>query len=121
MEQDQAQNEEQNGDKNAHAPALVKTEPQDDTNGDITMADVHPLPPASSAEPNGDEAEDKNADEAKKEVKLEDLFADVDSDDEFPSTNKTTQSNILPTSSPGPASSPRQEYVLVQRTRTRPS
>lgn len=74
--------------------APVKAEVQDETNGDITMADVNPLP--SSEEP-------------KKEVKLEDLFADVDSDEEFPSTEKTTQSNILPTSSPGPASSPVQE------------
>lgn len=73
--------------------APVKTEALDETNGDITMADVNPLPPNE---------------EPKKEVKLEDLFADVDSDEEFPHT-KNTQSNILPTSSPGPASSPAQE------------
>lgn len=77
--------------------APVKTEAQDETIGDITMADVQPLPAAE---------------EPSKEVKLEDLFADVDSDDEFQDSKKTTQSSILPTSSPGVASSPAQEYAL---------
>lgn len=73
--------------------APVKAEAQDETNGDITMADINPMPPA----------------EESKEVKLEDLFADVDSDDEFPSTEKTAENNILPTSSLGPTSSSVQE------------
>lgn len=112
---DQAQDGEQSREHNEHqdAPMAVKDEPQDDTNGDITMADVHPLPDPAARETNDDEARD----DAKKEVKLEDLFADVDSDDEFPSTSKTNQSNALPTSSPGPASSPDQEYVLPSERR----
>lgn len=72
----------------------VKTEPQDETDGDITMADVNPLPPPQ---------------DTKKEVKLEELFAD-DSDEEFPSTGgKATQSQTFPTSSPGPDSSAEQK------------
>lgn len=74
--------------------APVKTEALDESSADITMADANPLPATE---------------DTKKEVKLEDLFDDVDSDDEFPSTEKTTQSNILPTSSPGLTSSPGQE------------
>lgn len=76
----------------------VKTEPQDETDGDITMADVNPMPPPQ---------------DAKKDVKLEDLFAD-DSDDEFPSTGNPTQSQPLPTSSPGPESSAEQKSVHLQ-------
>ncbi|CAN8104874.1 unnamed protein product [Discula destructiva] len=69
--------------------APSKSEPQpDETLGDITMADVNPMP---------------SSDQEKKEIKLEDLFAD-DSDDEFPSTERTTHGQILPTSSPGPDS-----------------
>lgn len=49
----------------------VKTEVQDDTTADITIADVNAM--TISEEP-------------KKDVKLEELFADVDSDEEFPST-----------------------------------
>lgn len=75
--------------------APVKTEAQpDETNGDITMADVNPMP---------------SSDGAKKEVKLEDLFADVDSDEDFPSTDKATQNRTSPSSSAGPASSLDQE------------
>jgi DNA primase small subunit len=48
------------------------------SNEDIVMVEPESLPSA----PNG--ADDIK--EEKKEVKLEDLFADVDSDDEFPST-----------------------------------
>lgn len=71
--------------------APVKSEPQpDETDGDITMADVNPLAPSE---------------QEKKDIKLEDLFADDSDDDEFPSTEKTTDSQILPTSSPGPDSS----------------
>lgn len=81
-------------DRDQGQDAPVKTEPQpDETDGDITMADVNPMPPA----------EDR-----KKDIKLEDLFAD-DSDDEFPSTGKTTQSQQFPTSSPAPDSSADQE------------
>lgn len=74
--------------------APVKTEPQEDeTDGDITIADVNPAP---------------LTEDTKKDVRLEDLFAD-DSDEEFPSTGKATQSQTLPTSSPGPDSSAEQE------------
>lgn len=73
--------------------AVVGNETKPDaTDGDITMAEVNPLPPAE---------------EEKKDVKLEDLFADVNSDEEFPS-QKPTQSQPSPTSSP-PASSPTQQ------------
>lgn len=72
----------------------VKTEPQDETDGDSTMADINPMPPSK---------------EAKKDIKLEELFAD-DSDEEFPSTGgKATPSQTLPTSSPGPDSSAERE------------
>lgn len=74
--------------------ATIKPEIQpDETDGDITMAEVNPLQPN---------------DEAKKDVKLEDLFADVDSDDEFPG-ERPTQSQPLPTSSPNPSSPVQQE------------
>lgn len=58
----------------------------DDTTADITIADVNAM---------------TISDEPKKEVKLDELFEDVDSDEDFPSTGKTTQSQPLPTSSPG--------------------
>lgn len=88
MEQDEDQSHKDNAD------VPIKTESQHDgTNGDISMADVNALPPVE---------------ESTKEVKLEDLFADVndDEDEEFPSTAKATQSQQSPTSSPGVASSP---------------
>lgn len=71
----------------------VKTETQqDETTTEITMAEVNALR--------------LEEEEPKKEVKLDDLFADVDSDDdEFPSTGRTTQSQVPPTSSPGADSS----------------
>lgn len=65
----------------------------DDTTTDITIADVNAM--TISEEP-------------KKEVKLDELFADVDSDEEFPSTGNATQSQPLPTSPPGPDSSAEQ-------------
>lgn len=72
------------------SPAKNGTQP-DETTTEITMAEVNAL---------------RLEEEPKKEVKLDDLFADVDSDDdEFPSTGRTTQSQVLPTSSPGPESS----------------
>lgn len=88
MEQD----EDQSHKDNADVPVKAES-PPDDTNGDITMADVNTLPPTE---------------DSTKEVKLEDLFADVDDDEdeEFPSTAKPTQSQQTATSSPGPASSP---------------
>lgn len=74
-------------DRDEAQDAPAQSEPQpDETDGDITMADVNPMPPSE---------------DEKKDIKLEDLFAD-DSDDEFPSTDKTTQSQALP-SSPGGA------------------
>lgn len=67
-------------------PAANGTQP-DETNTEITMAEVNAL---------------RLEEEPKKEVKLDDLFADVDSDDdEFPSTARATQSQVPPTSSPG--------------------
>ncbi|KAK7924273.1 p48 polypeptide of DNA primase [Apiospora marii] len=63
------------------------------SNGDITMAEPETLPSTS----NGAAVEEK------KEVKLEDLFADVDSDDdEFPSSRpQETQPSSSPTAAPG--------------------
>ncbi|KUI72496.1 DNA primase small subunit [Cytospora mali] len=63
---------------------------EDETTGDISMADVKANLPSE---------------ESKNEAKLDELFADDDSDEEFPSTGKTTQSQPIPTSSPGPDSS----------------
>ncbi|KAL1862948.1 p48 polypeptide of DNA primase [Diaporthe australafricana] len=73
------------------SPAKNGTQPDESTT-EITMAEVNAL---------------RLEEEPKKEVKLEELFADVDSDsdDEFPSTGRATQSQVLPTSSPGPDSS----------------
>lgn len=63
------------------------------SNDDITMAEPEALPSTS----NGADFEEK------KEVKLEDLFADVDSDDEeFPSSRpQETQPSSSPTAAPG--------------------
>lgn len=67
------------------SPARNGTQP-DESNTEITMAEVKAL---------------RLEEEPKKEVNLDDLFADVDSDDdEFPSTSKATQSQVPPTSSP---------------------
>ncbi|KAH9906060.1 prim-pol domain-containing protein [Xylariomycetidae sp. FL2044] len=59
------------------------------TDNDITMAEPQALPTASD-------------NEEKKDVKLEDLFADVDSDDEFPSSkpveDKMSSSPLAPSS-----------------------
>lgn len=65
-----------------------------ETVGDITMVDVNAMPQNQEQEPG-------------KEIKLDEMFADddLDEDEEFPSTSRTTQSQILPTSSPGPESS----------------
>lgn len=80
------------------SPAKNGTQP-DETTTEITMAEVNAL---------------RLEEEPKKEVKLDDLFADVDSDDdEFPSTGRTTQSQVLPTSSPGPESSAMPESVIL--------
>ena len=75
------------------------------TNDDITMAEPDALPGAT----NGDTAATDNGngeEETKKsEVKLEDLFADVDSDDEFPSsrpqaTPQSSSPGVAPSSPP---------------------
>lgn len=80
------------------SPAKNGTQP-DETTTEITMAEVNAL---------------RLEEEPKKEVKLDDLFADVDSDDdEFPSTGRATQSQVLPTSSPGPDSSGTPESVIL--------
>ena len=78
--------------------APVKKEDQpDEGSTEITMAEVNAL---------------RLEEEPKKEVKLDDLFADVDSDDdEFPGTGKSTQSQVPPTSSPAPDSSGTPESV----------
>lgn len=77
----------------------VKSEPQpDETDGDITMADVNPAP---------------TPEQEKKDIKLEDLFADDsdvfadDSDEEFPSTERSS----------GPDSSADQMYGIFRDTR----
>lgn len=64
-----------------------------DDDDDITMAE----PDALSSATNGASAEEKS------EVKLEDLFADVESDDEFPSSRPQ---EIKMSSSPEEDSSP---------------
>lgn len=79
------------------SPVKNGTQP-DESNTEITMAEVNAL---------------RLEEEPPKEVKLDDLFADIDSDgDEFPSTGKTTQSQVPPTSSPGPDSSGTPELVI---------
>lgn len=80
------------------SPAKNGTQPDESTT-EITMAEVNAL---------------RLEEEPKKEVKLEELFADVDSDsdDEFPSTGRTTQSQVLPTSSPGLDSSSAPKSVI---------
>ena len=45
--------------------------------GDVPMADAEPEPEAADTTPNG----------VDKDVKLEELFSDADSDEEFPSSN----------------------------------
>ena len=66
----------------------------DDAEQDMTMADV---------EIAGDKVASTNA-EIKSEVKLEDLFADMDSDDEFSSSNVKTQDIKSPGSQEAPSS-----------------
>lgn len=80
------------------SPVKNGTQP-DETTTEITMAEVNAL---------------RLEEEPKKEVKLDDLFADVDSDDdEFPSTGRPTQSQVLPTSSPGADMSGTPESVIL--------
>lgn len=66
-----------NGDALRHAPAEE----------DIDMADAasEPVPIAAKMEEE-EPADGSSGGEKKEDVKLEDLFADVDSDDEFPSS-----------------------------------
>lgn len=81
-------------DRDQAPDAPVQSEPQpDETDGDITMADVNPMPPPE---------------QEKQDIKLEDLFAD-DSDDEFPNIDETIKSQALPPSSPGGADSSAEE------------
>jgi len=80
------------------SPVKNGTQP-DESNTEITMAEVNALR--------------LEEEEPKKEAKLDDLFADIDSDDdEFPSTGRTTQSQVPPTSSPHPDSSGTPELVM---------
>jgi DNA primase small subunit len=65
---------------------------------DIAMVEADSLLSTSNGAPAGDA-------DAKNEVKLEDLFADVDSDDEFPSSRPNNQ-NSKPSSPPVAPSSP---------------
>lgn len=86
------------GIEDAMADTTIEHGASQESNDDITMAEPHALPSTSNAA-GGDE---------KKEVKLEDLFADVESDDEFPSSRPQ---EIKMSSSPeGPSSPP--AYVL---------
>lgn len=79
------------------SPAKNGTQ-QGESTTEITMAEVNAL---------------RLEEEPKKEVKLDDLFADVDSDDdEFPSTGRPTQSQVAPTSSPGEDSFGTPESVI---------
>ncbi|KAL7619582.1 p48 polypeptide of DNA primase [Parahypoxylon ruwenzoriense] len=82
-----------------------------DTDKDITMAETSAVPAATS-------------EEDKKEVKLEELFADVDSDDEFPSSRqegaKFSSSPAMPASPMGgvaslKASDPEVLRIFYQR------
>lgn len=65
---------------------------QASNDADITMDEPHALPSVPSGQ----------TEDEKKEVKLEDLFADVESDDEFPSSrpaeNKVSSSPEAPSS-----------------------
>lgn len=65
----------------------------------------HDEQPPDADVPMADDADESNGinGDDKKDVKLEDLFADVDSDEEFPSS-KPDQAN--PSTSPVPPSSP---------------
>jgi DNA primase small subunit len=79
------------------SPAKNRTQP-DQTDAEITTAEVNAL---------------RLEEEPKKEVNLDDLFADVDSDDdEFSSAARPTQSQVPPTSSPGLDSSGSPEFVM---------
>lgn len=84
-------------DQDDNAP--VKAESQDETNGDITMADIDTVRTAQETKETADG------------VQLEDLFNDMDSDDEFSGAKKATPNSTLPTSSAAPASSPVNEQV----------
>lgn len=70
----------------------ITTNGHGDGDGDVTMAGT-----------NGD---------GKKDIKLEDLFADVDSDEEFPSSRPD---QIKPSSPPVAPSSPMYGHSLILR------
>lgn len=72
------------------APAPVNDGVGQGTDDDITMAETNVIPAAANGED-------------KKDVKLEDLFADVESDDEFPSSRPLKDEF---SSSPAAAASP---------------
>lgn len=89
------------------SPAAVKDEPMDDAaipgeiegHPDANDVDMDQTPTQSQTQ--GREAEEG---EAKKEVKLDELFADVDSDEDFPSSAPVPKQE--PSSSPTPADVP---------------
>ena len=67
---------------------------------DIDMADAAPEPTGVAEQVANEEPKEEGTSERKKEdVKLEDLFADVDSDDEFPSSRPAD--GTASSSSPG--------------------
>ena len=77
------------------SPSSVKDEPMEDE-----TAIPNGVSPAANPDANGGDADMADTEDVKKDVKLEDLFADVDSDDEFPS------SAPAPTAQPGSSSPP---------------
>lgn len=83
-------------------PATSNGDNQIAADGDVAMADV--TDEATTIE------ESTAVTNSKKDVKLEDLFADVDSDEEFPSTRP---SDVPPTSSPPATTPPFPTYVEI--------
>jgi DNA primase small subunit len=80
--------------------ASANGDSQPSSEDDVAMAEAAESLPSQS---------ELAAVEAKKEVKLDDLFADVDSDDEFPSSSRPAEAP-KPSSPPPAPSSPM--YVL---------
>lgn len=74
----------------------IQTEDSPATNGDTQQTADEDIPMAEASEPAP--AAGIKEEEKKGEVKLEDLFADVDSDDEFPSSRPA---KLTPQSSSG--------------------
>lgn len=76
-------------------PAALNTEPTEkpENDGDVAMAEPEEQPSAETGTVSAGTETTQDGAESKEEVKLEDLFADVDSDDEFPSSNNNNNNN----------------------------